>query len=175
MTARRSGGGSFDQGTTSPAYREIKKSIAEVAERTEAVFDRLEKRLDRMDKDVQRTELGQDRLASELGELRRDVGELREATHLAASKAVSAAEVAAPTAAAAASNLTVSALPKTWWGKLIIAATGFTTIMVALNNIPDAARGWDRFMTFLKNEPPAVVRPRGDPVVQAKQDTTSSK
>lgn len=174
MTARRASG-SFDQTAASPAYREIKKSIAEVAERTEAVFDRLEKRLDRMDKDLARTELGQDRLVNELGEIRRDVGELRDATHLAASKAAAAVVVAAPAAAAAASSLTVSAMSKSWWGKMIAIATGVTAIMVAVNNIPDVARGIDKVWSFLKNEPPAAVRPAAAPVLPAKQDTTSSK
>lgn len=174
MTDRRRSSSTYMQ-SGSPAYQEMKKTIAEVADRTEAVFDRLEKRLDRMDKDVQRTEIGQDRLATELGEIRRDVGELRDATHLAASKAAAAVVVAAPTAAAAASSMTVSALPKTWWGKLIIGATGFTTIMVALNNLPDMARGVDKLWGFLKNEPPAVIRPHAEPVLQGRQDATSSK
>lgn len=174
MTDRRRSASTFMQ-SGSPAYQEIQRSIADVADRTEAVFDRLEKRLDRMDKDVQRTEIGQDRLATELGEIRRDVGELRDATHLAAKKAADAVVVAAPTAAAVASSMTVSALPKTWWGKLLIGATGFTTLMVAVNNLPDMARGIDRLWAFLKNEPPAVIRPHADPVLQGKQDTTSSK
>lgn len=159
MTARRGGGARYDQGGGSPAYHEIKKSIADVADRTEAVFDRLEQRLDRMDKDVQRTQLGQDRLASELTEIRRDVGELRDATHQAANKAVAAAVTAAPVAAAAAANTTVHALPKTWWGKLIIVATAFTTLMVAINNVPDAVRIWDKTWVLLRNDPPAHVRP----------------
>ena len=174
MTDRRRSSSTYMQ-AGSPAYQEIKKTIADVADRTEAVFDRLEKRLDRMDKDVQRTEIGHGRLATELGEIRRDVGELRDATHLAAKKAADAVVVAAPTAAAAASGMTVAALPKTWWGKGLIAATGFTTIMIALGNIPDAARGFDRFWAWVKNEPPAVIRPHAEPVLQGKQDTTSSK
>lgn len=161
MTGRRGPAPTFDQ-AASPAYREIKRSIEEVATRTEVVFDRLEKRLDRMDKDVQRTEIGQDRLSAELSEIRRDVGELRDATHLAASKAVAAATTAAPVAAAAASSMTIAALPKTLWGRIIAAAVGFTTLMVALNNIPDAARGIDRFWAFIANKPPAVVHVRQD-------------
>lgn len=159
MSSRRGVRPELFQGSASPAYKAITRQIDGYAERTEALFDRMEKRLDRMDSDVQRTQAGQDRLTNELAEMRRDVGELRDATHMAASKAVVAAQNAAPVAAAAAATTTVHALPKTWWGKLIIVATAFTTLMVAINNVPDAVRIWDKTWVLLRNDPPAHVRP----------------
>jgi len=150
MSSRRGVRPELFQGATSPAYKAITRQIDDYAERTEALFDRMEKRLDRMDSDVQRTQAGQDRLTNELAEMRRDVGELRDATHMAANKAVVAAQAAAPVATAAASNQTIHAMPKTWWGRGLLIATAFTTLMVSINNLPDAARGIERFWAFIK-------------------------
>ena len=150
MTARRGGSGRFDQGAASPAYKAITRQLDDYADRTEVLFERMEKRLDRMDSDVQRTQVGQDRLTTELAEMRRDVGELRDATHMNANKAVVAAAAAGPVAAASAASQTITAMPKTWWGRGLLIATAFTTLMVSINNLPDAARGIERFWTFIK-------------------------
>ena len=48
---------------------------------------------------------------------------------------------------------------KSWPAKVVAIAVGFTAIMVALNNIPDAARAWDRVWVFVRgaDQPEAKV------------------
>lgn len=154
MTDRRRGP-LFQAG--SPDHQRLLARIDEghnaISNRVEAGFDRVMAKMERMERDIAKGEQSQGRLTSDFEELRRDLGELRDAANMGADKAVKAvAEATAPVAAAAAWHKTV-------WGRILIGASGFTTLMIAVDNVPDAARGWDKFWSYLRNEPPAVVRP----------------
>lgn len=139
-----------------PAYHRI---MEKVEEGFAAITDRMEARLDRIDRDLAARELDHQAISREMQEIRRDLGELRdtaaEAPDRTAGKVVAATpEVVKPVVA--------TSIPKTWWGRLLIAATAFTSLMVAINNVPDAARGWDKFWAFIRND--------SRPVAEAKQD-----
>jgi len=147
----------------SPAYHRIMQRVEEghdaLAGRVEAGFDRVIKMVERMERDIAQGEQDRDRLTGEMREIRRDLGELRDAANLGADKAVAAVVAAAPEIIPPA---IVAPWHKTVWGRVLIAASGFTTIMIALDNVPDAVRGWDKFWAYLRNEPAPVVRPKDE-------------
>lgn len=169
MTERRRRPSSYDQG---PAhYTRILDRIDQNATRVEDLFDRLNGRLDRVDRDLAARELGEDSVRAELREFKREFGDLRDVVALAdgrrtAAAAEGAAKGAAQVAASIASPVVAQSVWKTTWGRVVAGAIGFTTVMVAANNVPDAVRGWDKFWAYLRNEPPAA---------SAKQDTTDGK
>lgn len=139
----------------SPAYHRIMARVEEgheaLTERVEAGFDRVLKKMERMERDIAQGEQNHGLLATDFRELKRELGDLRDAASLGADKAVKAvSEAAAPVAS--------MVWHRTLWGRLVIAATGFTSLMVAADNVPDAVRGWDKLWSYLRNEPPAVVR-----------------
>lgn len=172
MTDRRQELGRHYLQPGSPAYQAIERKIDQQGARVEEIFDRLEQRMDRIDRDVARSDRGQDRLANELVEVRRDIGELRDATHMAASKAVLvAADVAADTKPAVKSAVqeAVHELLRNPWIRTFLAvasvASAFTAIMVALNNIPDAQRGIERFLAYTRtaDQPHGDEKKQGEP------------
>jgi hypothetical protein len=150
VTDRRRPDQSFAQGA--PAYHRI---MEKVEQGFDAITTRMEARLDRIDRDLAARELDHQAISREMQEIRRDLGELRDSAAEAPDKTAVKVVAAAPEVVKPA---VVTAIPKTWWGRVLIAATAFTTLMVAVNNIPDAVRGWDKFWAFLRNEPAAVVR-----------------
>lgn len=150
----------------SPAYQRIIERMdqREVAldHRLDTIWDRLDQRLSRIDRDLAAREQDHSSLRSEVAELKNDIGELRDAASAGADKTVAAVVAATP---AVLPPVLAKTIPQTWWGKLLIAATGFTTIMVAVNNVPDLVRGWDHFWAFLRNDT--------RPVAEAKRDETN--
>lgn len=143
----------------SPAYQRIMAKVDEghaaLSERVEAGFDRIMAQMERIERDLAAGDRARGHLASDVQELRRDLGELRDAASLGADKAVKAVAAAAPVVA----PVVARSIWTTTWGKAVALAVGFTAIMAALNNVPDAVRGWDAFWDKLRNDPPAVTRP----------------
>lgn len=110
-----------------------------------------------------------DKLQRKYVRKRRDTGELRDAVsalkqqvdtfcvdqpaQIAAGAAKGAAAGAAQAVVVASEKVTASALAKGFMastaGKVIAGCTAFTTLMVALNNIPDLVRGVERLWRFL--------------------------
>lgn len=143
----------------SPAYNRIMQRVEEgheaLSSRVEAGFDRVIKKMERMERDIAQGEQDRGRLTTDLEELRLALGELRDAANMGADKAVRAVAAAAP------EILPQAVVPpwhKTAWGRVLIGASGFTTIMIAADNVPDAVRGWDKFWAYLRNEPAPIVR-----------------
>lgn len=145
-------------------YTRIIDRIDQNATRVEDLFDRLNARLDRVDRDLAAKEQSDESVRVELREFKREFGDLRDAVSMAdGRRTAAAAEGAAKGAATVAASVAHETGPriaqsvwKTTYGKAVAVAVAFTTFMVALNNIPDAVRGWDRLWHFLRNETAAA-------------------
>lgn len=154
MTERRgrdTSAASFGQAAYNRVLQKVEDGHAAITSRMEALFDRMNERLDRVEHDLAAQHQDRDGVQQELRELKRELGELRDATATAGPKLV-------PTFSAF--------MWKTVWGKIVALAVGFTAIVVALNNVPDAARKWDAFWVFVRGDERAAV---------AKQDTTDGR
>lgn len=147
----------------SPAYQRIMTRVDEghaaISDRVEAGFDRVMAKMERMERDIAAGDRAVGHLSSDFEELRLALGELRDAANLGADKAVAAVVAATPPALAPA---VARSIWTTSWGKATAIALGFTALVTAIDNVPDAARGWDAFWAKLRNDPPAVVRPAGE-------------
>lgn len=142
----------FGQAAYNRVLQKVEEGNAAVTARMEALFDRMNERLDRVDRDLATKEQADAGVQIELRELKRDLGELRDAAAIVPARAA------------------VTVPPVVWrtaWGKVVSLAVGLTAVLVLLNNLPDAARGWDRFWVFLRGDDQRAVH--------AKQDTTDGR
>lgn len=154
MTERRgrdTNASTFGQAAYNRVLQKVEDGHAAITSRMEALFERMNERLDRVDRDLAAHHQEGQSVQIELRELKRDLGELRDAA-----------------AAVPRSVPTFSAFMwKTLWSKLVSLAVGLTAVLVLLNNLPDAARGWDRFWVFLRGDERSTAT--------TKQDTTDGR
>ncbi len=175
MTDRRRDNARYDQG--GPGFSRLAQRLDEglgaLGERMEAAFDRIDNRMARIEKDVAQGDLGRENLASDIAELRRDLGELRDAALLGDANTTEAAAKGAAAGATEAAGAVAAAIvhPKSKWEKMIAWAVGFTALVVAANNVPDAIRGVERAWAFLGNRPHAEAETEAE----TKAETTDGE
>ncbi len=120
------------------------RNLRELAEEWERERRHLHDRIDRLGETVQATA---DALRADLQDHERGVMET--AVRGAAEGAGKAAGDSAAATAAVVAHKAAKGFWATWPGKLTAGASGFTALVVAVNNIPDFVRGWDKFWKFL--------------------------
>lgn len=171
MTDRRRDGTAYQSGSVgyNRVMARIDEGMAGITERLEAHWDRVDKRMARMEQDIASGADGSSKLSTDLAELRRDLGDLRDTVTLAnkgeteaAAKGAAAGATEAAGAVAAKVVAQTMPQPRTRLEKLIAWAVAFTTIMVAANNVPDAARAIDKIWLALRNDHSTAAAPKKD-------------
>lgn len=167
---RRAGTASYDP---QRAAQEVKEAVAHLTGRLEQIAENWDGRFARLERDSAMRERGEGALTSELAAVRIDAGELRDAvaklerkvndfcaeqpTQIVAGAAQGAAAGAAQAVVVATEKVTAQAVAKgfmaTAVGKVVVYGGGFTTLMVALNNVPDLLRGIERVYMFIRGAP----------------------
>jgi hypothetical protein len=107
----------------------VEEIIGALSDRLDDKLERLDHRLSRMENDIGHGQLDRQNLKTEIHETRRDLGELRDAMALAA-----------PTQAQTRTKAAIGDAARSWPAKVAAGCLLFTTMVVALNNIPDAIR-----------------------------------